>query len=215
MNTNWGCAAAAYHEGEIDFAEFAGRTERQRKRWVGRLRERLQPIPVWHSQEDSDQDFLTTLFVRGQRYDPAFSKPGGYFHFGLKSVSKVVQKARGVEQHRRTGSPMFERTFSAAGFAGPPEVPDPSKESDVERAILRKQYYEILRGLCLTTKQLAVVCALQAGGGSLAGATAHLYSDLDLRRDLRLLSEEHATSTVNRVVRELIATYGKKEEGAQ
>jgi hypothetical protein len=210
MNGNWSDASAAHHEGAIDFAEFARRTERERRGWVGKLRRQLEPIPVWHGAEDSAQDFLVDLFVRTKTFEPSCSSAGGYFHFAVKAVGKRIQKARGVEQHRRMGSPRFERVVSAVYPEDPPEVPDSA--ADLERAFLRKQYYEILCGLCDTPKQLAVVCALRACGGSLAGATAHIYADPDVRRDLRLGSEREATATINRVVDELIAAYGDEDE---
>jgi len=213
IDNNWGSAASSYHAGEIDFSQFESRTRRERERWIDGARRKLSPIPVWHAKEDSDQDFLLDLYLRGRTFDPARASAGGYFRHGIHNVGKRIQKARGVEQHRRTGAPRFEKTFTALGLDDAPEVE--SSSENAERSALRSEYYEILRALCETEEQLAAVCALQAGGGSLAGATARLYEDPDLRRRLRLPTRRRAASLIDRTVSELIAAYGKKEEEAQ
>jgi len=211
--TTWCEATDSYSEGRIDFAEFAERTRAERARWVGSVRRKLSPIPAWLGQEDSEQDFLVELFLRAKNFDPSLSDSGPYFRFGIHNVGKRVQKARGVEQHRRKSAARFELPTSL--FEVDPGDDAVDGRRDPESAVARAQYYEVLRGLCETKAQLAVVRALEAGGGSLAGATARLYSDRDLRVDLRLDSEKRAVAVIVRVVDELIATYGLPEEEAR
>lgn len=208
MSENWGAATTAYHEGRINFGEFAARTAKERQNWVGNIRRRLSPIPVWHAPEDSEQDFLLDTFIRAKKFDPARSTSGGFFRFGVRdTVGKRIQDARGVEKHRRRSEPRYEITNAQLG--GVVDATDDSKNAEQE--VLRSEYYEILRGLCDTPKQLAIICALQATGGSLAGATTHLYSDPTFRITHRISSEREVTLAIDHVVDELISAYGKEE----
>jgi len=211
LKNKWGEATAAYHAGAIDFAQFERTTRADRKKWVGSARWRLRPIPVWHAKEDSEQDFLLTLFLKRSTFDPERSTAGGYFRHGIYDVGKKIQKARGVEQHRRSGPAMFERTFASLAIESHVDL-SPATDATGEKAAIRSEYYEILRALCDTGEQLAVVCALQACGGTLAGATGHLFGDRHLRRRFGISSLRQATEMVDRVVDELVAAYGKKDE---
>jgi len=209
MTTNgFAQAAEALHQGEIDFESFAKSTVETRRAWVARVRRKLEPIPVWYSEEDSEQDYLLTLYERMARFDPEMSKAGDYCHFGLKMVVREIQSARGVEKHRRKGPARFERTFTALGIES---LPEESSDRDPESESIRAEYYAILKGLCETRSQLAAVCALESSGGNLRAAAAHLYSDHDLRLACRLDSEKEARRAITRAVKDLAATYGKDQ----
>lgn len=158
------------------------------------------PMPIWLGAEDSEQDFWVVWCESARHRDVSKFSPTMASH----EVGKRIQKARGVEQHRRTGSARFDLAFASLGLSEAPDAPD---DRSPEAAAVRAQYYEILRGLCDSEEQLAVISALEAGGGSLAGATALLTSD-----PTRSLCEKTAVRMIDRAVAELIEAYGKEEE---
>lgn len=208
-------SARAYAAGEIQFHEFAQATQRQRARWVKSMRRKLWPIPAWHAQADSEQDFLLAIWQ--QREVPEGYTPGMYFRLGLRQTDKKVQKARGVEQHRRMGKARYERVFSS--FARVDDdgqeqerVFDVPVEETQEREAARAEYYAILIQLCTTSMQRAAVRALELTGGGLAAAAAYMFTDKDSCLVCKLDSEEHAARIITRVVDELVQMYGNEQQ---
>jgi len=206
-------AACAYAAGKIGFEQFAAQTQKTRSQWVGSMRRKLNPIPTWHAQEDSEQDFLLAIWQ--QRDVPEGYAPGTYFRLGLRRTDKKVQKARGVEQHRRRGKPQYERVFSSFSTDGAEDQEHPAfsvpVEETQEREAARTEYYEILHQLCETRMQRAAITALENTGGGLSAAAAYLFADRESCLVCKLDSEEHAARIILRVVDELVKMYGNEE----
>jgi hypothetical protein len=209
-------ASRALVAGEIGFTQFAKTTHGTRQRWVRGMRRKLGPIPAWHADEDSEQDFLLAIYEN--REVPDGYPPGTYFRLGMRKVDKKIQKARGVEQHRRVGKAVFELPFSSLIRANdlgeelePAWLALPVPETQ-ERDIARTEYYAVLKQLCTTQMQRAAVLAMEETNGSLSAAAAYMFADTGSCLVCRLDSEEHAARIILRVVDELIETYGEEKE---
>lgn len=194
--------------GKMSFEEFAQHTGGRWNFWAGKLLNQWGRLPAWIGQEDLHQELLTEAWKATTRFDAKRSnEPAAYVQFiATKAVSKIVHRARGVEQHRRHGASRYE---IACGDFDKFSVTDPSLEPDEE--IDRANKYEILRALCSTEEQRIVLLALELSGGSLEAAAAYLYSDCESRFACRLVSETHAVSVINRAVTELVENYGIEE----
>lgn len=204
----YGEAAREVCAGRMAFAEFAKRTDRRWSCWAGRLMRQWGSLPAWLGEEDLHQELLTEVWRSTKRYDKRRSiDAGAYVQFAAtKSVAKIVHRARGVEQHRRHGPSRHELAFGDLS-----EVDRVSEQLSADEALVRLEQYKILRALCETRDQLAVITALEVSGGTLEAAAAYLYADADARFVCELVSEEHAASTINRVVVELVKDYGMEE----
>lgn len=204
-------AAEKYTVGDIDFDTFVAMTDKTRRAWVRKLRARLSPIPAWLTEDDTAQDYLVVLYERSLKYQSEKSSPANYMHFGLKNVTRTIQSARGVEQHRRKGPPKFEIVYGLSprgdwGDSLDASVPGPESE------IIRRDYYRILKGLCKTKAQLAVVCALEKTGGSLQDAANELYVDPKTREIWSLNSEKEARLVVHNTVNNFITKHSGKKK---
>jgi len=209
----WGVVSAEYADGRIDFAEFARRTERDRSGFVNRIHRQLDPIPSWHGAEDTSQDFLLEVWLGEKKYDPAKSRAGKYFRWHVKGAMKRVQKARGVEQHRRSGQPRFERPMAMTESETSLLI---DGAPDAEWMTARTQYYSILMQLCTTQRQRVVIAALEMRGGDLdAASVAIVQAERSIRRRLGVRTCSDARRLVKRVVDELIEAYGQEETEAR
>lgn len=209
-------AVREYYAGRMEFGEFAKHTAPRWGFWARKLSKAWGRLPCWLAQEDLEQELLIEAWRHSKTYDPKKAEAGSYAQFSAaKAVSKKIHKARGVEQHRRSGPSRFELTFSSLGDGESFPVFDAQDSSPQDGGLERAQCYAVLMDLCATSpKQRAVVRALERTQGSLHGAALYLYADLDARLACRLVNEEHAVSVINRVVSRLVEDFGTAEESA-
>jgi hypothetical protein len=67
-------------------------------------------VPSWLGREDLEQELRIQLWQCSQKYDESRGMPEAWFmSFSARHVvQKIVSKARGIEQHRRTGCVRFD-----------------------------------------------------------------------------------------------------------
>jgi hypothetical protein len=206
-------AACALHAGEIDFSEFVSKTGARWRWWAKRLTRR--ETPAWLAPEDVEQELLLAAWLAARKYDPARGpSAAAYLEWTASKVAtKRVYKALGCKLHREPGAPQFERAMGCGGVAdASEEILD--QAMDQQRCLERGQAYEMLLALCRTRVQRLVVEALRAAGGEEDAAAVYLYARYEARLACRLLSEEHARTTVRKVVTQLCDEYGLEEEAS-
>lgn len=200
--------ADAYTSGSITFQTFAEKTSPHRVSTANRLYKNLSPIPQWYTVEDIEQDYLSAMHHAAKNYKPELYKSGPYLRYSVKVVIKQVQRARGVDRRTRKGPPKFERTFTSLGV----DMIDGEGTSEHESRLLRKEYYVLLKKLCKTPTELAVINALEISGGTLLDAASTLYETEELRTSASVKSEAQSRKVINEVVQTLVAKYGTEEQ---
>lgn len=210
------CAVPSHQigeEGAVSFADFTKKT-RNRWRWLAARLERSFRLPNWMCREDLEQEMLLVAwkFWQGYEADRGNMTKARFVEWkATKRTKKLIQKARGVEQHRRKGKPRIsevpiidpgEDDMNASPYHPAVEA---TQHLDFERA----QKFAILADVCETHNERAVLSALESDR-SYEGAAAFLY--MNEGRRFRLSDEKDAAEMIRDVVNDMVRKFGNSEE---
>ncbi len=211
-------------DGRITYAVFARATRREFERLANHLLRRWAP-PAWYVADDVVQELLlgawSCMWDWCPKLGPTLSR---YVVYNAMSHAKrALHKARGAKLSGTSDKnpSRFERPLSSFGLDGDGEAMAESilaEEPLAERLMIEREEEEARRAeavtialdACRTPTERAVILAIAATGDASGGAEV-IYSDIDARIDLRLVSEDHALRLVLRtasavVTRQAIAS---------
>lgn len=213
MDATFEGAARALKRGEIDFEEFVRRTSRWVERKSAWLMRKSGATPGWLAIEDVEQTIRMHLWRAFLCYDAGRAEGATtidrYLSFSAtKTTHKMIKRAQAVNQHTRSGPSAFELLGSEDTISR--EV-DLGLEAEAESELVRRQCYEVLRGLCDSLEERRAIDALEKGGGDLWAAAGELWEDRDARLDCEVVCEDHAASVIKRTVRRLVRDYGRQQ----
>lgn len=214
MDTRAAFAEAARDacDGKIDGGELVKRTDRWVRRKARYFERMLGTVPAWLGREDLEQELRVQLVLHLSRFDGLRAKsasPEAYLSFSTrKRVQKIVQRAQGLEQHRRSGRARFEIAVGDTACPDGPTTFQVDAGADPHAEVDRAERYGVLRGLCDTEGELAVIGALEVSGGEEDAAADWLWADKRSAFRMRFASRACAVRAIRMTVARLLEDYG-------
>jgi hypothetical protein len=157
------------------FAEFASQTANDLIR-MSRIAARRRRPPSWIRFEDIGSDLLAYCWYYAFEhrcktgkvgYDAARGRsPGAYLRFCIrKHVQKDLSRARGENQHRRSGPAAPEYLSKTGELGGPGGVPDRAGAEVSEEIVERSLRFDRLAKLCDNVREFVIISAIARGLG--------------------------------------------------
>ncbi len=185
-------AAARAVAKQITFEAFVKETSEDFSR-LARIAARRRRLPVWWGLEDVKNTLISLAWHYGFErvasdgtvgFDASrYSSAGAYIRWKIqKRVQKEISKARGENQHARSGPGAPEYLSKTGELGGPGGVPDRSEDSTAEMAVERSLRFDRLAKLCDDVREFVLLTAIARGLGDDRTVIAFLVEHPDAER---------------------------------